>query len=605
MGAAARLPPLARRPGGAAAGAAAPARGVRGHAEWLTARAEHDRAAAQPRDLRSLCERMDLDLVDQQRRRGLRGAGRRARRPVRPARPAAGPGHRPARAAARPLPAAPGPARWTPAAGTRLRRGAQHAGAVRRRATSAGRRPASRPAGRARRRPTTPGPLPAASRPTTGTPAEAEPALARSEPTAVERASRAGPGAAAGHRRLGGGDPTSGARAGRGEVELALPQVPTVSREHARFTYASGQWWITNLGRNGLTINGVPLAGDRPLSTGDLIRWGRGRTRSSPGSRSAETGPRPRRAPAWRHSMTRDGDRRSRGSGREAMGPLYLWSAARGEWAAARPTRSPGWTGACSAATRTSPCTGRPLRGPALRAPPVGAVQPGHHPPGVPGPARRDETPAQRRGRAAAARHVLPVAPARYEALPSSSRRATGWSASAPGCCRCGWRRRPGRGARIRRPGAAKQPAHPGRGGTARDAAARPPGAARPGRTRWRGCAPTSSATAPPGWPWPSTTRSTSSAWPPRSRADDGRGHRPGPERRGRGLRLKKLLQGLIWNERGHARDLADFLLANALLTPADLDQARQAVAETSGAASATWPASACSTGPGRRSMHF
>jgi hypothetical protein len=42
----------------------------------------------------------------------------------------------------------------------------------------------------------------------------------------------------------------------------------------------------------------------------------------------------------------------------------------------------------------------------------------------------------------------------------------------------------------------------------------------------------------------------------------------------------KKLLQGFIWKERGHARDLADFLLANALLTPADLDDARQAAAE-------------------------
>jgi len=42
----------------------------------------------------------------------------------------------------------------------------------------------------------------------------------------------------------------------------------------------------------------------------------------------------------------------------------------------------------------------------------------------------------------------------------------------------------------------------------------------------------------------------------------------------------KKLLQGLIWAERGHARDLADFLLANGLLTPADLDEARQAAAD-------------------------
>jgi len=42
----------------------------------------------------------------------------------------------------------------------------------------------------------------------------------------------------------------------------------------------------------------------------------------------------------------------------------------------------------------------------------------------------------------------------------------------------------------------------------------------------------------------------------------------------------KKLLQGFIWKERGHARDLADFLLANGLLTPADLDDARRAAAE-------------------------
>jgi hypothetical protein len=38
----------------------------------------------------------------------------------------------------------------------------------------------------------------------------------------------------------------------------------------------------------------------------------------------------------------------------------------------------------------------------------------------------------------------------------------------------------------------------------------------------------------------------------------------------------KKLLQGFIWQERGHARDLAGFLLGNGLLTPADLDQARR-----------------------------
>jgi hypothetical protein len=42
----------------------------------------------------------------------------------------------------------------------------------------------------------------------------------------------------------------------------------------------------------------------------------------------------------------------------------------------------------------------------------------------------------------------------------------------------------------------------------------------------------------------------------------------------------KKLLQGFIWKERGHARDLADFLLSHALLTPADLDEARRVAAD-------------------------
>jgi hypothetical protein len=42
----------------------------------------------------------------------------------------------------------------------------------------------------------------------------------------------------------------------------------------------------------------------------------------------------------------------------------------------------------------------------------------------------------------------------------------------------------------------------------------------------------------------------------------------------------KKLLQGIIWQERGHARDLAGFLFAKGLLTPADLDEARQVAQE-------------------------
>jgi hypothetical protein len=66
----------------------------------------------------------------------------------------------------------------------------------------------------------------------------------------------------------------SGARAGRGPVELMLPDVPTVSREHARFTFADGRWRITNQGRNGLTLNGAQVTGEQPLSDGDAIRWG-------------------------------------------------------------------------------------------------------------------------------------------------------------------------------------------------------------------------------------------------------------------------------------------------------------------------------------------
>jgi hypothetical protein len=67
---------------------------------------------------------------------------------------------------------------------------------------------------------------------------------------------------------------TSGARAGRGPVELVLPDVLTVSREHATFTFSDGRWRITNQGRNGLALNGAPVAGEQPLSDGDTIRWG-------------------------------------------------------------------------------------------------------------------------------------------------------------------------------------------------------------------------------------------------------------------------------------------------------------------------------------------
>jgi hypothetical protein len=39
----------------------------------------------------------------------------------------------------------------------------------------------------------------------------------------------------------------------------------------------------------------------------------------------------------------------------------------------------------------------------------------------------------------------------------------------------------------------------------------------------------------------------------------------------------KKLLQGFIWSERGHQRELAEFLLSNGLLTPVDFEAARRA----------------------------
>jgi hypothetical protein len=66
----------------------------------------------------------------------------------------------------------------------------------------------------------------------------------------------------------------SGARAGRGPVELVLPDVPTISREHARFTFSEGRWWVSNQGRNGICLNGASVTGEQPLSDGDSIRWG-------------------------------------------------------------------------------------------------------------------------------------------------------------------------------------------------------------------------------------------------------------------------------------------------------------------------------------------
>jgi FHA domain len=69
----------------------------------------------------------------------------------------------------------------------------------------------------------------------------------------------------------------SGARAGRGSTaELLLPAEPTISRVHAKFVFSDHQWWITSLGRNGVTLNGVPVTAERPVRDGDAIGWGSG-----------------------------------------------------------------------------------------------------------------------------------------------------------------------------------------------------------------------------------------------------------------------------------------------------------------------------------------
>jgi FHA domain len=68
----------------------------------------------------------------------------------------------------------------------------------------------------------------------------------------------------------------SGACAGRGPAaELPLPEDPTVSRVHAQFTCAAGEWRITGVGLNGLALNGTVLMDDQVVRDGDTIRWGR------------------------------------------------------------------------------------------------------------------------------------------------------------------------------------------------------------------------------------------------------------------------------------------------------------------------------------------
>ncbi len=70
---------------------------------------------------------------------------------------------------------------------------------------------------------------------------------------------------------------SSGACAGRSHiVEFPLPDEPTISRVHARFTCDGGHWQITNLGRNGMFVNGRLLDREdqQTIRHGDVIRWG-------------------------------------------------------------------------------------------------------------------------------------------------------------------------------------------------------------------------------------------------------------------------------------------------------------------------------------------
>jgi hypothetical protein len=53
---------------------------------------------------------------------------------------------------------------------------------------------------------------------------------------------------------------------------------PTVSRRHARFSYADGQWLVKNLSQtNPLVVNNEELSesdGERPLADGDRLELG-------------------------------------------------------------------------------------------------------------------------------------------------------------------------------------------------------------------------------------------------------------------------------------------------------------------------------------------
>ncbi len=83
------------------------------------------------------------------------------------------------------------------------------------------------------------------------------------------------PAAAPGHRLSVAETRMSGAaRRPRVRRAGAAPRCRPCHGSTPRSLSPTASWRITNLGRNGLTLNGAPVTGEQPLSDGDAIRWG-------------------------------------------------------------------------------------------------------------------------------------------------------------------------------------------------------------------------------------------------------------------------------------------------------------------------------------------
>jgi diguanylate cyclase (GGDEF)-like protein len=59
------------------------------------------------------------------------------------------------------------------------------------------------------------------------------------------------------------------------ETTLSFPDVPSISRRHARLTFSDGEVWLEDLGsRNGTFLNDEPLRESRQLASGDRFQVG-------------------------------------------------------------------------------------------------------------------------------------------------------------------------------------------------------------------------------------------------------------------------------------------------------------------------------------------